>query len=137
MSTQIKSVAVLLATLIIGAVAGAAITGAVVKKRIEYVRSYGRADGFVLRFAEFIGPLNPEQKEMIEPLLEAAGEDVDQLIDRSSADFAAIVSRLDRDLSVHLTEDQFSEMQARRALARKRYLGRYTIPEKDEIYRED
>lgn len=137
MSIKIKTVAVLLATLIIGVVAGASVNGVVIRKRIEHVRSYGRADGFVLRFAELLGPLSPEQEEKIEPLLEAAGEDVDELVERSSAEFAAIVSQLERDLSVHLTEKQFYEMQARRAAARERYLSRYTISDKDEIYKED
>ncbi len=133
MSTQMKSIMLLLATLVIGVAAGASITGALVRERLEYVRSFGNAEGFAVRFTEFIEPLRDDQKAEIEPLLEAAGADIQNVFGGAGREIYAIIEQLEDDLSSHLTEEQIARLRMRRAEIRNRYIGRYTIATEKEL----
>ena len=133
MSTQIKTILILLATLVVGVVAGAAITGALLRERLEYVRSFTKADGFVVRFTEMIEPLSDPQIEQVTPLLETAGAEIEAVFGHAGSDVYAIVERLESDLSAHLTDEQMVRLQMRRAEIRNRYLGRYTVATEEDL----
>lgn len=135
MSIQIKSIAILLVTLLLGAIGGASVTSMIVRERLEYIRSFSQVDGFVARFEEFIGPVSDEQREQIEPLLEAAGQDVNVMFGEFGQDFRSTVDQLEEDLSVYLTDEQIERLKARRVEARHRYIGHDSILEQGGVSR--
>lgn len=127
MNLRLKSIVILVATLGVGVFTGASITGALVRSRLEYVRSFGQTEGFVESFTELIGPMSEEQREEIEPLLIETGSDINALIGETHREFRVIVSRLDDELSKILTAEQFAAMQEKRAGARNLYFGRFAV----------
>ena len=138
MKTQIKAVGILLTTMMVGLVAGATVTGMFVRERLEYIRSFSKVDGFVLRFSEMIGPLSDEQRDKVEPRLKAAGEEIEITFSASGQKVYSIVEQLEHDLIPFLSDEQIAQLQKRRAEIRDRYIGRFTVAtEEDFLMNED
>lgn len=137
MSAQMKSAAILSATLLIGFVAGAAVTGALFRERLDYVRTFVSQEGFVDQVGELIEPLTEEQEREITPILETAGGEIEQLVLDARQEVAGTLAQMNQDVAVHLTEEQRKELSERQARARNRYIGRYTIFKEDELYDEN
>ncbi len=133
MSTKIKSIFLLLATLVIGLVSGATITGALVRERLDYIRSFSKSDGFVLRFSEMIAPLSDEQRAEVEPILEAAGQKIEVTFSESGQKVYAVVEKLEQDLIPYLSDEQIAQLQKRRTEIRNRYIGRFTFATEEDF----
>lgn len=133
MSSKLKSILILTVTLLIGVIAGASITGAIVRERLSYVRSFAHSEGFAARFTELIEPLTEEQKVAVEPILQAAGGQVEARFQDSGKQVFAIIEQLEKDLSDILSQDQMDQLRAQRAKLRRRYVGQYTIATKDDL----
>ncbi len=133
MNARVKSLGILIATLMIGVVAGAAIAGVLFRERLEYIRSFSKADGFVVRFGELLEPLTPEQRAQIEPLLQNAGGEIEATFSGAGEKVYAIVEQLESDLAPHLTEEQLRQLQQRRLEVRNRYIGRFTVATEEDL----
>ncbi|MEL6212542.1 MAG: hypothetical protein AAFQ96_03030 [Pseudomonadota bacterium] len=132
MNVKMKSITILLATLMVGLVAGSAVTGVLLRERLNHLRSFSHADGFVERFGEMIEPLTDEQKEQIKPLLEGAGLKIQRKFEGTSVEIYAIVDQLESDLSDYLTEEQLNKLREKRAKFRNRYGDRYNFVQKSK-----
>lgn len=121
-----KSLTILLATLLVGVLAGATITGAVVRKRLENVRSFTSSEGFVVQFTDVLEPLTEEQRTAIEPLISDAGDDIEDLIKLSRLELFLIVDGLQNDLEPHLTPEQLQRLKDRREEVRERFMRNRT-----------
>ncbi len=117
-----KSLTILLATLLVGVLAGATITGAVVRQRLEKVRSFTSSEGFVVQFTDVLEPLTEEQRAAIEPLISDAGDDIEDLIELSRLELFLIVEGLQNDLEPHLTSEQLQRLKDRREEVRERFM---------------
>ncbi len=133
MSIKTKSIVLLFVTLIMGLVAGATITGALVRERLEYIRSFSKSHGFALRFSEMIGPLSDQQRDEVEPLLDAAGREIEIAFSDSGRRIYSIVEQLEEDLIPHLSDEQIAQLQKRRAEIRNRYIGRFTVATEEDF----
>ncbi|MEL7489827.1 MAG: hypothetical protein AAGJ73_03840 [Pseudomonadota bacterium] len=133
MNMRFKSLAILIATLMIGVVAGATVTGALLRERLEYIRSFSKAEGFVVRFGELVEPLTPQQRTQVEPLLKNAGAEIEAIFSGSGEKVYAIIEQLEKDLAPHLNEEQLLQLQQRRLELRNRYIGRFTIATEEDL----
>jgi NH3-dependent NAD+ synthetase len=133
MSSKLKSIFLLAATLLIGLIAGASITGAIVRERLSYVRSFANAEGFATRFTELIEPLTQEQRTAVEPILQAAGGQIEARFQASGRQVFAVIEQLEQDLGGVLSQEQMKKLRAQRAKLRKRYVGQYTIATKEDL----
>ncbi len=127
-SALIKSLTIMLITLVIGALAGSAITGAIVRNRLEAVRSFANSDGFSQQFLEVVEPLTDEQRAQIEPFVESAGDDIQEVIGITRLELFLIIQRLEEDIQPFLTEDQLMQLQDRREEVRRQF-GERRAPE--------
>ena len=127
MNVQKKTLLILVTTLGVGFLAGATVAGFLFRQRIEYIQSFGSPSGFVAGYKNFLGPLSDEQDDVITPLLEQTGQDFDTLLADTSQDFVAMINDLDKQLALHLTEEQYAAFYERRAQAKKRYAERYSL----------
>lgn len=127
MSTQKKTLLILGATLAIGFITGATVTGFLFRQRIEYIQAFGSPSGFVAGYKNFVGPLSDDQDKIVTPLLEQMGQDFDTLLADTRQDYDAMIRELDKQLAMHLTEEQYAVFYERRATARRRYAERYSL----------
>ena len=133
MNMRIKSLTLLIATLMIGIVAGATVTGALLRERLEYIRSFSKAEGFVVRFGELVEPLTPHQRAQVDPILKNAGAEIEATFGGAGEKVYGIVQQLEKDLSPHLTEEQLLQLQQRRLELRNRYIGRFTVATEEDL----
>lgn len=115
-----KSLTILTITLLIGALAGAAITGALVRSRLDNARAFSTNDGFTQQFIELLEPLSNEQRSVIEPIIAGSGQEMQDVMSVTRLEIFRIVEALDSDLEPHLTEKQRIRLEARRREMRER-----------------
>ncbi|MGB2220315.1 MAG: hypothetical protein ACPH4G_08685 [Henriciella sp.] len=115
-----KSLTILTITLLIGALAGAAITGALVRSRLDNARAFSTNDGFTRQFIELLEPLSNEQRSVIKPIITRSGQEMQDVMSVTRLEFFRIVEALESDLEPHLTEKQRIRLEARRREMRER-----------------
>ncbi len=112
---------VLLSTLAIGILIGAAVTGAIVSNRLNLIRSMSQTDGFATVMTDVISPVSEEQEKQISPIIISAGRDIEKLVDTSRTAISERFGRMKTDLAPHLSERQIKTLEEREMLARQRY----------------
>jgi uncharacterized membrane protein len=108
-----KPALLLLGTFVLGGLIGGLLVGAVVKNRVETIRSLRTADGFTEHMLNAIEPTSA-QRDTLRPLLREAGTDIEQMTRQTRTQMRARVDTLWQDMRPHLTPEQ------RRALRRMR-----------------
>ena len=73
MNTRIKSISILVGTLLTGAILGGVIVGLVARDRSGQIRHIHRPGGFVEHMQHVIQPTSDEQWEKIRPVIEGTG----------------------------------------------------------------
>ncbi len=112
---------VLLSTLAIGILIGAAVTGAIVSNRLNLIRSMSQTDGFATVMTDVISPVSEEQEKRISPIITSAGRDIEEVVDTSRTAISERFGRMKIDLAPHLNEQQIKTLEEREMLARQRY----------------
>lgn len=123
-----KSLAILLVTLLIGMLAGASITGAVVRHRLDNLRSLTDGEGFAALIIEVIEPVSEQQRATIEPLIKDVGEEIEDVVDLTRLEIYLTIEGMEETLKPHLTDEQLKRLQDRRREVRERYRRR-RLPE--------
>lgn len=119
----IKSLSILLATLLIGALIGASVTGAIVRQRLDTVRAFASSDGFTAQLIKVIEPVSDQQQATIEPLLRQAGRDIEDVVGVTRVEIFLVMEGLETALADHLTEAQLQRLRDRRQQVRMQYQG--------------
>lgn len=117
----IKSLSILLATLLIGALIGASVTGAIVRQRLDTVRAFASSDGFTAQLIKVIEPVSDQQQAAIEPLLRQAGRDIEDVVGVTRVEIFLVMEGLETALADHLTEAQLQRLRDRRQQVRMQY----------------
>ena len=120
----VKPLSVLLATLLIGALIGASVTGAIVRHRLDTVRAFASSDGFTAQLIKVIEPVSDEQQAAIEPLLRQAGRDIEDVVGVTRVEIFLVMEGLETALADHLTETQLQRLRDRRKQVRMQYQDR-------------
>ena len=120
----VKPLSILLATLLIGALIGASVTGAIVRQRLDTVRAFASSDGFTAQLIKVIEPVSDEQQAAIEPLLRQAGRDIEDVVGVTRVEIFLVMEGLETTLTDHLTEAQLQRLRDRRKQVRMQYQGR-------------
>lgn len=115
-----KTIGLLLATLLVGALLGAAITGHVVRKRVATFNSFTSADGFSTQLMEFVDPVDAEQRTAIAPIIDRHGAAFAGVIDETRGELTQIMDDLERSLAPHLNAEQLEKIRDRRKTLRDR-----------------
>ena len=117
----VKSLSILLATLLIGALIGASVTGAIVRQRLDTVRAFASSDGFTAQLIKAIEPVSDQQQAAIEPLLRQAGRDIEDVVGVTRVEMFLVMEGLETALTDHLTEAQLQRLRDRRQQVRMQY----------------
>ena len=120
----VKPLSILLATLLIGALIGASVTGAIVRQRLDTVRAFASSDGFTAQLIKVIEPVSDEQQAAIEPLLRQAGRDIEDVVGVTRVEIFLVMEGLETALADHLTETQLQRLRDRRKQVRMQYQDR-------------
>lgn len=112
-SPRTKSVLILLATLLLGALLGAVLTGWWVQQRTDRIRAVRTADGFVERVLKRVEPTSAAQRDTVEVIARKRAEQLHRLRRAHRADTRAVLDSLRQDLRPVLTEEQLSRMERR------------------------
>ncbi len=119
-SKKTKTISILLITLIIGMLLGAALVGRIVNERLAHFQEFTTEDGFISQYSNIIGEMSMEQQQAVLPLLQNSGAEVEILIRSTREEFAQINDRLENSLREHLTEEQLNALMDRRNTIRQR-----------------
>ena len=120
----VKPLSILLATLLIGALIGASVTGAIVRQRLDTVRAFASSDGFTAQLIKVIKPVSDAQQAAIEPLLRQAGRDIEDVVGVTRVEIFLVMEGLETALADHLTEAQLQRLRDRRKQVRMQYQDR-------------
>jgi hypothetical protein len=136
MNSKIKITSILILTLIIGMVLGAAIHGSYMKNRFKRSVSRMRTpDGFVKRYEKIIEP-NDSQKEVVEKILLKTYDKLQQLFRPPTTQFENIMDSLRWELKPILTVEQNEKLthyfEEARKRSREHHRGRKP-PESEEV----
>ncbi len=110
MSTKVRSVGVLIATLAVGVVLGVLAAGAATQNRTRSIERVRQPGGFVSHMRDVIGPRDSAQWEALRPHLEAADESNREIrrlaYEQLRAEFDGLVEGIDG----LLDEDQMNRL---------------------------
>lgn len=112
-ASALRTMSILLATLLIGMVLGAAILGTVIRGRIGGMFGFMQADGFTQQMLDAIEPTDAVQEARLRSLILPFGEEVETTVQGSRAKILVIVQRLEADLQGELTEQQREALESR------------------------
>ena len=118
-----KSIIALVATLLIGVLLGAAMTGLAVRHRLEQARALTHADGFVEIMIDTVKPTSPDQEAALREILERGGRDMEKILQAARADIYKTIDQIELEMSEHISEEQLEAFRTRRNLARSRFEG--------------
>ncbi len=117
----LKPLSILLVTLLIGVLLGAALTGNLVRNRLENFRAFTSGDGFVTQLTGIIEPTSDQQLEAITPILESSGHEIKEIVRLSRFQIYSVIQDMETELTPHLSEAQIQVLQERRRRVRERY----------------
>lgn len=112
-SPQTKSVLILLATLLLGALLGAVLTGWWVQQRTDRIRALRTADGFVERVVRQVEPTSAAQRDSVQVIARNRADQLQRLRGAHRADTRAVLDSLRQDLQPVLTEEQITRLERR------------------------
>jgi hypothetical protein len=112
MDIKIKTTLIILFTFIIGMVAGAIITRAFFKYRMEKVLSMSVPSGFAAHFERIIDPTD-EQRESVRKILNKYGQQMFQMRQKSLKEFFSINQAMQTELNSILTPEQRKRLEER------------------------
>lgn len=110
-SPRTKSVLILLATLVLGALLGAVVTGWWVQQRVDRLRAVRTADGFVERVVQRVEPVSSAQRDSIIAITQYRARQLSDLRQSHRRDTRAIFDSLRQDLQPVLTEEQDARLE--------------------------
>ena len=110
-SPRTKSVLILIATLVLGALLGAVLTGWWVQNRVDRLRSVRTSDGFVERVVRRVEPVSAAQRDSIAEIAQYRARQLSDLRQSHRRHTRAILDSLRQDLQPVLTEEQAERLE--------------------------
>ena len=126
--SMIKPLTLLLLTLFVGMVLGAAITGKVVQSRLAKFNNLLSEAGFAQILMDVIEPESEAQRAELLPVLEETGRHIQEVRANARTDILIHYQELEAELLPTLSEKQISRLQNWRDKLRVR-LGEHPKPE--------
>lgn len=112
-ASALRTISILLATLLIGMVLGAAILGTVIRGRVGGMFGFMQADGFTEQMIDAIEPIDADQEARLQSLVLPFGEEVETTVQRSRDSILTIIQRLELELQSELTDQQREALNSR------------------------
>lgn len=112
-ASALRTISILLATLLIGMVLGAAILGKVIRGRVGGMFGFMQADGFTQQMIDAIEPIDAAQEARLRNLILPFGEEVETTVQRSRDNILKVVQRIEIELEGELTEQQREALRSR------------------------
>lgn len=106
MSPSLKSVLLLLITLVIGGVLGALLHARLSEQRLERIAAYRSERGFIRYIERGIEPTDADQQEQIRQILSSAASRVSERSTRHRQEMRSIIDSTHAELSQVLTPEQ-------------------------------
>lgn len=113
MSPRVKSILLIIATLLIGLVLGALVNARLAEKRIERIASLRSERGFVQFIEDAVRPTDEAQREAIRDVLRRAGERMAAHQERSRRQARALLDSTRSELAEVLTDEQMQRLDER------------------------
>lgn len=111
--TVVRTSLILLMTLLIGAVLGAAILGQVVRQRIGGLYGFMRAETFTEQMVTLIEPTDADQEEALRTIVLEHGAQVEAVVNKSRDEIFLVLQDLEQEIGPLLTDDQRSDLRQR------------------------
>ena len=109
MNTKIKSVILLLTTLLIGFVIGFLTSTQVKESRIRELRTFGSAEGFKYMMEHML-ELDDKQKDAIKPVVDSYAKKNFELMKNFRGEFSVLMKEFHKELTPHLTPEQIKRL---------------------------
>ena len=119
-SPRTKSIALLVATLLLGIVLGAVLNAWWAHERFERIRRLRTAGGFEQMVLRTVEPQSPEQREEIEQVVMGAAERLDSLRARHWGELRSVIDSMRVELEPVLTDEQMQALSDRIRMHRRR-----------------
>jgi hypothetical protein len=119
---KIKSISIIVATLVIGFVIGFLTNGQITSRKYKRFVSQDHSDVFKHRIIDVIKP-DESQLKMIEPILEEYAEEAHQTLAKSKENMKMLHENLLEDLKPHLNEQQIVRLDEAHQRFSKRMRG--------------
>ncbi|WP_461535061.1 hypothetical protein [Spongorhabdus nitratireducens] len=117
MQTQkLKTLSILLATLLVGGLIGALLTGALVRNKLQDVRALASRDGFIAKMEEVIKPDSPEQQREVQQILSHYGTRIESITQHSKALLKHEMDSMTTALQEVVSPQQLAQLEKRRQL---------------------
>lgn len=127
MSARVKSILLIVATLLIGLLLGALLNARLAEQRMERIASLRSERGFVRYMEDVVAPANEAQREALRDVLHRAGERMAAHQERSRQEARAMLDSTRAELAEILTPEQLQRlddrMQANRRGRGRRFDG--------------
>ena len=128
MNTKVKSILILLGTLLIGGVLGGTVVGVISQNRQEKREKMRGPGGFVRHMERVIGIEDSAQHAAVHPILEAADRRNWELLKIARQEMRASFDTMLVELSPHLRADQLENLKREREQMKKRMKGPPGLP---------
>jgi hypothetical protein len=115
-----QAIGLLLLTLFVGGLLGAALVGYIVQSRIAAWTEFSTPEGFTNQMLAVIGPITDEQAEVLVPLLNARGNEISERLQRGKRELLGLGEQVYQDLMPHLTPEQRERLTQSREHVRAR-----------------
>jgi hypothetical protein len=119
-SPRTKSIALLVATLLLGVVVGALLNAWWAHERFERIRRLRTPGGFEQIVTRTVQPTSPKQRQEIEAVVGRTAQRLDSLRTRHWREVRRLVDTMRTDLEPVLTEEQLSALDRRIEMHRRR-----------------
>ena len=111
MNARTKSIAIIVATLLVGVAIGALSTGAIVNQRVETLEALREEGGFMYFLERVIEPTDEKQREEIRDVLEDASKRQIEIRQNIVNEHRALFAEVRAELDEILTEEQKEKLQ--------------------------
>lgn len=113
--SKLKIASVLFATLLIGAVLGAASIGTFIQSRINNFQEFRTAEGFVAQMTEWVGPIPEESKAQANQILTKTGRELENVMGDTHARVGSLFDKMEADLAKILPPEQLAHWKMLRS----------------------
>lgn len=117
---MLRTIGLLLATLLVGAVLGAAIVGNVARARFAASREFLTADGFQREVLRLIQADETPSTDAVHEIVGRHGQSIDKVVRASRAEFLRTFDQMVEDLGPHLDPQQMEQLKERSRRIRAR-----------------
>lgn len=114
-----RTVVVLVATLMVGVVLGAALLGTVIRHRVVETRHFVSAEGFSEQMMTLVAPADAAQAAVIRSIVDTHGEEFTARVAANRREFFLGLERLDAALAPHLSAEQKQRLAEHRQALRQ------------------